>query len=69
MEKMVSKSKFKPQALEYFREIERTGKELARTEPLAPAPAPGNIVTPGFGGRFYYLSQAGALWELRPRAS
>ena len=28
MEKMVSKSKFKPQALEYFREVERTGKEL-----------------------------------------
>lgn len=25
---MVSKSKFKPRALKYFREIEKTGKEL-----------------------------------------
>ena len=28
MEKSISKSKFKPKALEYFREIERSGKEL-----------------------------------------
>jgi len=28
MEQMISKSKFKPRALHYFREIERTGKEL-----------------------------------------
>ena len=28
MEEMVSKSKFKPRALKYFREIEKTGKEL-----------------------------------------
>jgi hypothetical protein len=46
---------------------ERSGRELARSRPLAPASAPGNIVTPGFGGRFYYLSGAGQLWELRPK--
>ena len=28
MEQMISKSKFKPRALHYFREIERTGQEL-----------------------------------------
>ena len=28
MEKMISKSKFKPRALHYFREIEQTGREL-----------------------------------------
>lgn len=28
MEKIVSKSKFKPRALEYFREVEQSGKEL-----------------------------------------
>lgn len=28
MEKIVSKSKFKPKALEYFREIEKTGEPL-----------------------------------------
>jgi hypothetical protein len=28
MEEMLSKSKFKPQALKYFREVEKTGKEL-----------------------------------------
>lgn len=28
MEKMISKSKFKPRALQYFREIEKTGEEL-----------------------------------------
>jgi len=48
---------------------ERTGRELARSRPLAEASAPGNIVTPGFGGRFYYLSGSGRLWELRPRSS
>ena len=32
MEKKVSKSQFKPRALEYFREIERTGKELIITD-------------------------------------
>ena len=28
MDEFVSKSKFKPRALEYFREVEKTGKEL-----------------------------------------
>ena len=28
MEEMVSKSKFKPRALKYFRQVEKTGKEL-----------------------------------------
>ena len=30
--------------------------------------APGNIVTPGFDGRYYYVSSEGKLWELRPSA-
>jgi hypothetical protein len=45
---------------------ERTGSERARSAPLASSSAPGNIVTPGFGGRFYCLSAAGRLYELRP---
>ena len=28
MEEMISKSQFKPRALQYFREVEQTGKEL-----------------------------------------
>ena len=28
MEQMISKSKFKPRALHYFREVEKTGREL-----------------------------------------
>jgi len=32
MEESISKSKFKPRALEYFREVERTGKELVITD-------------------------------------
>ena len=28
MENMISKSEFKPRALHYFREVEKTGKEL-----------------------------------------
>ncbi|HWP91247.1 MAG TPA: type II toxin-antitoxin system prevent-host-death family antitoxin [Thermodesulfobacteriota bacterium] len=32
MSKSVSKSKFKPRALEYFREVEKTGKELIITD-------------------------------------
>jgi prevent-host-death family protein len=32
MEKQVTKSKFKPQALHYFREVERTGRELIITD-------------------------------------
>jgi len=46
----------------------RTGEERARSGILADKPAPGNIVTPGFAGRFYYLSTEGQLVELRPRA-
>jgi prevent-host-death family protein len=32
MENQVTKSKFKPHALHYFREVERTGKELIITD-------------------------------------
>jgi prevent-host-death family protein len=32
MENLVTKSKFKPRALEYFREVERTGKTLIITD-------------------------------------
>ena len=32
MENTVSKSRFKPQALKYFRQIEQTGKELIITD-------------------------------------
>jgi prevent-host-death family protein len=32
MENQVSKSKFKPHALQYFREVERTGKTLVITD-------------------------------------
>jgi len=32
MEKIVSKSKFKPHALKYFRDVEQTGKELIITD-------------------------------------
>lgn len=32
MENVVSKSKFKPNALKYFREVEKTGKELVITD-------------------------------------
>jgi hypothetical protein len=46
---------------------EATGRTLAASRVLGSSPAPGNIVTPGFGGRFYYISAAGVLWELRPR--
>ncbi len=47
---------------------ERSGAEMARSPVLDPSTAPGNIVTPGFGGRFYYEGVSGGLWELRPRA-
>jgi hypothetical protein len=43
------------------------GAQVARSPVLADVPAPGNIVTPGFGGRFWYVSARGALWALRPR--
>ncbi len=45
---------------------EATGRTRAASRVLASGPAPGNIVTPGFGGRFYYVSSTGTLWELRP---
>ncbi|MBN1528830.1 MAG: hypothetical protein JW895_07195 [Thermoleophilaceae bacterium] len=45
---------------------ERSGRVRARSRPLATQSAPGNIVTPGFGGRFYYPSWDGRLWELTP---
>lgn len=32
MKRSVSKSQFKPRAFEYFREVERTGKELIVTD-------------------------------------
>jgi hypothetical protein len=48
---------------------EATGRTLAASRVLGSTPAPGNIVTPGFGGRFYYLSAAGVLWELSPRST
>ena len=32
MEKTISKSKFKPKALQYFREIEKTGKQIIITD-------------------------------------
>ena len=32
MENLISKSKFKPRALQYFREVEQTGKELIITD-------------------------------------
>ncbi len=43
-----------------------TGHLLARSPALATGPAPGNIVAPGFAGRFYYAGTAGGLWELHP---
>jgi hypothetical protein len=43
-----------------------TGRILARSGVLAHAPAPGNLVMPGFGGRFYYAGNGGQLWVLRP---
>jgi hypothetical protein len=48
---------------------EHSGRELARSATLAKAPAPGNIVSPGFDGRFWYVSSEGKLWALRPRAA
>ncbi len=45
---------------------ERTGREQAATRVLDAQPAPGNIVVPGFGGRFWYGSNAGRLFALRP---
>ena len=36
MEKIVSKSKFKPQALKYFRQVQETGQELIITDRAKP---------------------------------
>lgn len=36
MEKIVSKSKFKPQALKYFRQVQETGQELIITDHAKP---------------------------------
>jgi hypothetical protein len=46
---------------------ERNGREVARSPTLSDVPAPGNIVTPGFNRRFFYVSARGALWELHAR--
>jgi hypothetical protein len=46
----------------------RTGATRAQSEVLARQPAPGNIVTPGFGGRFHHVTSEGVLWELRAGA-
>jgi hypothetical protein len=43
---------------------ERTGRVQARSRILSAQSAPGNIVTPGFGGAFFYLSAEGRLWRL-----
>ncbi|HVN63146.1 MAG TPA: hypothetical protein VMT58_00805 [Candidatus Binataceae bacterium] len=43
---------------------EATGKTKAESQILSSQPAPGNIVTPGFDGKFYYISAEGQLWEL-----
>ena len=45
-----------------------TGRERLRSGRLSTRTAPGNIITPGFAGRFYYLSAEGRLMELRPVA-
>lgn len=41
-----------------------TGEEIASSGPLSLLPAPGNIVTPGFRGRYYYPGFDGLLHEL-----
>lgn len=43
---------------------EATGDTLAASQVLSSGPAPGNIIIPGFNGKFYYLSGEGQLWEL-----
>jgi hypothetical protein len=43
-----------------------TGRIVARSGVLAHAPAPGNLVMPGFGGAFYYTGNGGQAWLLRP---
>ncbi len=41
-----------------------TGEQVASSSALDILPAPGNIVSPGFNGRFYYPGASGALTEL-----
>lgn len=41
-----------------------SGTEIASSGPLSLLPAPGNIVTPGFRGRYYYPGFDGRLHEL-----
>ncbi len=41
-----------------------SGAEIASSGPLSLLPAPGNIVTPGFRGRYYYPGFDGLLHEL-----
>jgi hypothetical protein len=48
---------------------ERTGRLQAQTKVLSASAAPGNIVTPGFARRFFYLSGEGRLWRLSPRSA
>lgn len=43
---------------------EKTGNTLASSQVLSSEPAPGNIVVPGFNGKFFYISANGRLWEL-----
>lgn len=45
---------------------EATGQTLASSQVLSAQPAPGNMVTPGFNGQFYYVSNTGQLWDLTP---
>jgi hypothetical protein len=45
-----------------------SGEVVASSGPLDNLPAPGNIVTPGFNGRFYYPGASGGLHELSLRA-
>lgn len=43
-----------------------TGEELRRTGTLDQLPAPGNVVTPGYDGTFFYAGLGGGLFALRP---
>lgn len=45
------------------------GDVVASSEGLDLLPAPGNIVSPGFDGRFYYPGVSGALTELQVRSA
>jgi len=44
-----------------------SGEKLASSEGLDILPAPGNIVTPGFNGRFYYAGASGGVFVLTVR--